>query len=292
MKKALAEIIAGCIPCKMQRNRWRGILRYGVRKALRLKRSLRHPHPAPEVYLAICAIAKDEGPYFKEWLNWHINQGVDKFYIYDNGSTDCTQQVLTPYIEAGIVDYRPWPGHRMQIAAYDHCIDTHRFDTKWIAFIDLDEFIVPVKDSSIPQFLSRFEGCPAVEINWLIYGSGGALKKQPGTMMQRFKKHSHSSHPLNRHVKSIVDPRLTFNMIGCHEAAPISGRNADSHGQPITSNFREREPQQDVIKINHYAVRSYQEFTEKQARGRASGTQKTVPDEYFRKYDLNDISEE
>ena len=80
-------------------------------------------------------------------------------------------------------------------------------------------------------------------------------------------------------------------MIGCHEAAKISGFVADSHGQPVKKNFREREPQQDIIRINHYAVRSYEEFLEKQARGRASGTQTTVKSEYFRQYDLNDIED-
>ncbi len=291
MNKVLAEIIAGIIPHKMTRNRWRGILRYGLLNALTIKKRIKENTSTPKHYLAICAIAKNEGPYFKEWIEWHISQGVDKFYIYDNESTDNTRVVLEPYILSGKVDYKYWPGHRMQLAAYDDCIENNRFDCRWLAFIDLDEFIVPVKDSSIPAFLSRVETYPAVEINWLVYGSGGHRNKTPGTMMERFKYHSNPKHYLNRHVKSIVDPRRVFTMIGCHEAARISGYAVDSHIQPIRKHFREREPQQDVIRINHYAVRSYEEFVEKQARGRASGTQATVKDEYFTLYDLNDIKE-
>lgn len=291
MNKVLAEIVAGVIPHKMTRNRWRGILRYGVFNAIRLRCRLRHDVPVPGQYLSVCAIAKDEGPYFVEWLEWHLSQGVEKFYIYDNGSTDNTRAILQPYIDNGVVEYIYWPGYRRQIAAYDHCIEKYRFATRWLAFIDLDEFIVPVQDSSIPAFLARFEAFPAVEVNWLVYGSGGALKKTPGTMMQRFRHHSVPGHKLNRHVKSIVNPCRVFNMIGCHEAARITGYAADSHGKEIRKNFREREPQQDVIRINHYAVRSLEEFREKQMRGRASGTKTTVEDEYFRKYDLNDIKE-
>lgn len=291
MNKTAAEIIAGLIPRKMARNRWRGILRYGVRKALKLKRRLKRDRTEPDCFLAVCAIAKNEGPYFKEWLDWHIGQGVEKFYIYDNESTDCTREVLQPYIESGTVEYIYYPGYRRQIAAYDDCIERHRFDTRWLAFIDLDEFIVPLADGSIPEFLERFAGSPAVEINWLIYGSGGAEKKSPAPVMERFRHHSLPSHPLNRHVKSIVNPRRVFTMTGCHEAARIDGVAADSHGEPITRNFREREPQQDVIRINHYAVRSKEEFVEKQNRGRASGTQRTIPMDYFNRYDLNDIAE-
>ena len=291
MNKVIAEIIAGLIPHKMTRNRWRGILRFGPVNALRLKRRLRSDLTRPEHYLAVCAIAKDEGPYFKEWIEWHLRQGVDHFYIYDNESSDGTREILQPYIDSGVVEYKYWPGHRRQLAAYDDCLEHYRLASRWIAFIDLDEFIVPVKDASIPAFLKRFEAFAAVEINWLVYGSGGHKTKSPGTMMERFRFHSLPGHRLNRHVKSIVNPREVFTMIGCHEAAKISGSIADSHGQPVTKNFREREPQQDVIRINHYAVRSYEEFLEKQARGRASGTQKTVRSEYFEQYDLNDIED-
>ena len=292
MNKALAEIIAGVIPNKMARNRWRGILRFGVMNALRLKRQIKREHSAPKYYLSVCAIAKNEGPYFKEWIDWHHSMGVEKFFIYDNESTDETKQILEPYVKSGLVEYRCFPGYRKQLAAYDDCLDRHRFETFWLAFIDLDEFIVPVKDKSIPAFLKRFEEYPAVEINWLIYGSGGLVEKSDDPVMTRFKSHSVGNHHLNRHVKSIVNTRGVFTMTGCHEAARISGRSVDSHGDLINRNFKERIPQHDVIKINHYAVRSREEFLEKQNRGRASGTKRSVPDDYFQRYDLNDITED
>lgn len=291
MNKVLAEIIAGMIPHKMTRNRWRGILRFGLLNAFRLRREIRKNRKEPDHYLAICVIAKNEGPYFKEWLDWHISKGVDKFYVYDNESTDNTKEILRPYIEKGVVEYIPFPGYRRQLAAYDDCFRRHRFDTRWLAFIDMDEFIVPLKDESIPDFLHRFEQAPAVEINWLIYGSGAQRKKLPGSMMERFRLHSRPEHPLNHHVKSIVNPRRVYGMIGCHEAARIDGNALDSHGVRIKTAWRDREPQQDVIRVNHYAVRSYEEFAEKQLRGRASGRDREVKEEYFTRYDLNDVDE-
>lgn len=291
MNKVAAEIIAGLIPNKMTRNRWRGILRFGITNAMKLKRDIRNNDTVPQHYFTVCAIAKNEGPYFKEWIDWHIKMGAEKFYIYDNESTDNTSEVLEPYVKAGIVEYHYFPGYRKQLAAYDDCIQRHRFDSRWIAFIDLDEFIVPVKDASISDFMRRFEDKPVVEINWLVYGSGGAKNKTPEGVMERFKRHSRPDHILNRHVKSIVDPRRVFCMIGCHEAARISGKGADSHGNPITRSFRDRMPQQDMVRINHYAVRSFEEFLEKQNRGRASGKKRTVSREYFDEYDLNDIED-
>ncbi len=291
MKKFWAEIIAGVIPDKMLRNQWRGKLRYGLSNIRKLKRAIKEHTEPPQHYLAVCAIAKNEGQYFKEWLDWHIAQGVDKFYIYDNSSEDDTAAVLKPYVDKGIVEYINWPGVAMQLPAYDDCLERHRFDSRWIAFIDLDEFIVPVKYSTLRDFLQDAEQYSAVEINWLIYGSGGAKEHEPGRVMQRFHKHSVGNHILNRHVKSIVDPRRVCNMIGCHEAARIRGNAADSHLRPLKRSFRDREPQQDVIKINHYAVKSYEEFLEKRARGRARGRIRMRELEYFDRFDLNDIED-
>ena len=244
----------------------------------------------PEHYLSVCAIAKNEGPYFEEWIEWHLAHGVEKFYIYDNESTDGSKDILGPYIKRGVVEYKYWSGSKQQLAVYDNCLANYRFSSRWIAFIDLDEFIVPLKDKSIPEFLKRYESFSVVEINWLIYGSSGRRIKTPGTMMERFKRHSLPNNILNRHVKSIVNPRRIFCMIGCHEAARISGRSSDSHGTRIKKNFRDREPQQDIIRINHYAVKSHEEFMGKRARGRARTTSYRT-DEYFSQYDLNDIEE-
>ena len=291
MNKVLAEIIAGVIPHKMTRNRWRGILRFGPVNALKLKREIKRNKKEQKNYLSVVVIAKNEGPYFKEWLDWHISKGVEKFYVYDNESTDCTQEVLLPYIQDGIVDYTYFPGYRKQLAAYDDCLKKHRYDTRWLAVIDMDEFIVPLKNKTIPEYLKDLEDSPVVEINWLCYGSSGQKEKLPGGVMERFKKHSIPDHPLNKHVKSLLNPKRIYGMIGCHEAARINGKAVDSNGNRVKTSWRDRIPIHDKIKINHYAVRSYEEFIEKKGRGRASGPTRQLEDEYFRQYDLNDLSD-
>ena len=48
MNKVAAEIIAGVIPHKMTRNRWRGILRYGIINAIKLKWRIKHNNTTPE----------------------------------------------------------------------------------------------------------------------------------------------------------------------------------------------------------------------------------------------------
>lgn len=292
INKAFAESVAGVIPNKMARNRWRGILRYGLINAIKLKKMLKREKDTPsKYYLTVCAIAKNEDAYFEEWIKWHHKLGVEKFYIYDNESTDNTKEILAPHIESGLVDYIYWKGSRQQLPVYDDCLEKRRLEANWIAVIDLDEFIVPIKDKTISEFLKQFENFSAVEINWLVYGSSGAKEKKHGTVMERFKQHSLLEHELNRKVKSIVNPRRVFNFIGAHEASPICGKTADSHGNAITENYHNRQPQHDVIRINHYAIKSYEEFLKKRTRGSVRGDVKRFQLEYFNQFDLNDIEE-
>lgn len=53
-------------------------------------------------YLSATCIIKNEAEYMPEWLEYHLLVGFEKFYIYDNGSTDNIKQVLAPYVDASI----------------------------------------------------------------------------------------------------------------------------------------------------------------------------------------------
>ena len=59
-------------------------------------------------YLAAVVIVKDEGPYLREWLEFHQLVGVEHIYIYDNGSSDDTEQVVWDFLRSGYVTLIPW----------------------------------------------------------------------------------------------------------------------------------------------------------------------------------------
>ena len=91
--------------------------------------------------LAFVLIAKNEATYIKEWLDFHIKQGVSKFIIYDNESTDNFREVLRPYIEARTVLYETIKGKCRQNDAYNMALDKYGAKFKYMGFIDADEFV-------------------------------------------------------------------------------------------------------------------------------------------------------
>ena len=55
------------------------------------------------IKLAAVVIAKNESEYIAEWVAYHIVQGFEKIYLYDNDSTDNMKECLQPFIDKGIV---------------------------------------------------------------------------------------------------------------------------------------------------------------------------------------------
>lgn len=51
----------------------------------------------------VVTLFRNEGPYLVEWIEYHRLVGVDRFWLYDNGSTDDGPRRLQPYIAKGVV---------------------------------------------------------------------------------------------------------------------------------------------------------------------------------------------
>lgn len=131
-------------------------------------------------YLAACAVFKNEAPFLDEWLRFHHGIGFEHFYLYDNDSTDGFQSVLQPWIAAGRVTLRSWPLPYPQLKVYRHCVNHHWRENRWIAFIDLDEFLFAPETPHLPERLASYECHPGVGVNWAMYGSNGHVERPPG----------------------------------------------------------------------------------------------------------------
>ncbi len=126
--------------------------------------------------VSLCLIFKDEAPFLKEWFDYHLTVGVEHFYLYNNNSTDNYLEVIQPYIENGFVTLIEWSEPCSQMKAYNHCYDNYRHETRWLSFLDADEFIVPRYANTIQEWLHDYEKFPAVVIHWRMFGTGGLLK--------------------------------------------------------------------------------------------------------------------
>jgi len=211
-------------------------------------------------YLSICAIYRNEARYLEEWLEFHRLVGVERFFLYNNRSTDDHLEVLAPYVDDGTVVWRDWPMFPGQREAFDRCLADHRDESRWIAFIDLDEFLFSPTRRLLPEVLTRFEEHPGVVVNMIYYGTSGHETPPPGLAIENYTRRLRLDRPRNRAVKSIVDPRRTVR-IGHVSHYFIYA----DHAKAVDENFRAmhghatREVSAGLLRINHYLTRSQRE---------------------------------
>jgi len=246
-----------------------------VRGVRRVRRFAREKTAARPLRLAACAIMKNEGPYLREWIEFHRLVGVEKFYLYDNGCTDDTDAVLEPYVKNGVVELVRFHGEGVQRQAYEDCIERFHAHAEWIAFIDLDEFIVPCRGESVLPVLDGLPPeCDQVVLDWLIFGSSGHEQASSEPVIGRFTRRG-AKHWLE---KSIVRPCRVYRM-DVHQHF-VAGR---SIGVP-----------NDVLRVNHYHCKSWEEYARKSAKGDVMHGQ-AGGDKYcrqcFDRHDLNDVED-
>ncbi|MEX1334907.1 MAG: glycosyltransferase family 2 protein [Candidatus Limnocylindrales bacterium] len=221
----------------------------------------------PPLTMAVVAIVKDEAEYLEEWLAFHLALGVDHFFIYDNGSTDGSAELLERYINHGLVTCIDWPMGGGQLSAYNHSLRMFGTTAEWIGYFDPDEFLVPIADDDIPTFLARYPDAAALRIPRLEYGFSGHRTRPAGLSIDSY---THVANVLQLdpelppRVKSVVRPR-TMAAVDVHLAFPA---DAPEPGQPTRTYEAEL---RGVVQLNHYYTRSWEEFEAKRFRGSATG---------------------
>jgi hypothetical protein len=212
-------------------------------------------------YLSICATYRDEAPYLREWIEFHRLVGVERFLLYDNGSRDDHRAVLAPYVESGIVVIHDWPVFPGQVEAFDHCVSEHRHDSRWIAFVDVDEFLFSPTGRPLPELLAGYEQWPGVGVNWALFGSSGHDSPPGGLVIEAYDSRSAGTLS-NRYIKSIVDPTRVAHAGNAHYFVFDHQSTVDENEYPIRGMLT-KSVSFERLRINHYFTRSEQEAREK-----------------------------
>jgi hypothetical protein len=111
-----------------------------------------------------------------EWIEFHKIIGIQHIYLYNNFSTDDYNTILKNYIYDGYITLEDWPFENGQFTAYEHFYKNYRYESKWVIFLDLDEFITPFQHININDWISKFNFYPSVIIYWKMFGSSGKIE--------------------------------------------------------------------------------------------------------------------
>ncbi|BDA50774.1 probable glycosyltransferase family 92 protein RCOM_0530710 [Coccomyxa sp. Obi] len=172
--------------------------------------------PAVPPGIAICALVENPQEDLREWVEYHKNLGVTRFYIMDSNSSKPWGREIADYISSGLVDFfyssdLATKTRFPELYIYDICLTRFGNFHTWMAFLDPDEYIVlqpKASVTSLPDFLKDYGEHGGLAINMRMFGSSGHKTRPKGGILRNYIKCLPEQHEENRKIKTLVNTAL------------------------------------------------------------------------------------
>ncbi|MFK7952130.1 MAG: glycosyltransferase family 92 protein [Ekhidna sp.] len=225
---------------------------------------------AKKHFLTFATNFKNENPYLKDWIDYHLKVGVDHFYLYDQDGSEEAKEILKPYEDKGVVTRHPWT--HMDGTKYDgatkwwqrnknhmgfaHAANTYRKDFQWLMKIDVDEFLFPLDGKiHLHDWLKtvdekKIKGVKLPRIN---FGNNGFDTKPEGSVMEAYTKReaNYSDHKDLGNGDFLSSNRFAYSAHWWHYKPYKFGSMLTDH-------------EEIGWRINHYYTKSLEEYLSRQ----------------------------
>jgi hypothetical protein len=245
--------------------------------------------------ICIVSVFKNEMSALDEWLNHYINQGVDHFFLTDNGSDDEYMRILSKYIQAGVVTLNINATKHQQMQHLNFFLDDSK-QYEWVIVVDLDEFMYAKNGfATIAKYLSQVDAnIDQIHIPWKNFGSNGHII-QPDSIRHNFLMREYTTNFRTVGGKSITRTKnLKYILVHFSwlEDETRLLMTSDGIQTTDTDNFHISDDilANSCLHLNHYAIQSWDWFrTIKMTRGDVAAIHyENMRDRsYFEKYDNN-----
>lgn len=205
--------------------------------------------------LTIVSMFKNEAMILEEWITYYIRQGIEHFYLIDNGSSDNYNKKIDKYwnkITLVKDSFRVKNNQINKLKSFDkkknryvindssthtqvllvnnYFLEKVKNESKWTMYIDCDEYIYIPKSKNINDFLinldknKKYDEITDIFIPWKIFGSNN-LVRQPNSIINEFNKRMNNDNFKNRvlkhgnvrgHGKSITKTKY-LTLLGIHK---------------------------------------------------------------------------
>jgi hypothetical protein len=165
------------------------------------------------------------------------------------------------------------PGRNKQTKAYEDALGRVRH--RWMAIIDVDEFIVLRRHETLPRFLAGFADMAAVQLTWHLFGHNGHYGDPEGLVTAALTRRRALP---GRMSKSITRVDAITSIRSAHHCELVPGRAAvDANGRRYEEALYPGKT--DVAHVNHYLCRSFHNWMHRIERGEAAFDSASPPRE-------------
>ncbi|KAJ3692876.1 hypothetical protein LUZ60_011971 [Juncus effusus] len=203
--------------------------------------------------LCACTMVYNVAKFLREWVFYHSSIGIQKFFLYDNGSDDELGPTVRQLLNEGYdvsTYYWPWP--KTQEAGFSHCAAVNLQNCHWMAFIDVDEFIFSPSWSESPK--------PNPTMLASLVNSMEPTVSQILMNCYDFSPSGHMTHPKNGVTQGYTCRRKSterHKSIVRLDVVDLSLVNSVHHFR-LKEGFETRKL--DLVHVNHYKYQAWDEF--------------------------------
>lgn len=231
---------------------------------------------------------RDDGPYVAEWIAHHLASGFDRMLVLSHDCSDGSDALLDALAQDSRITHMSFSPKGKKSVQWQalKLIRDHPLleECEWAMFFDCDEFLCLPHHSSIQTLLAELQNesgaCDAVALPWRLFGSGGVRHHEEGLTPERFSRAAPMDlhFPLAHLFKTLCRPSA-FRQLGVHRPRSKPSRPArwiGPDGAALPEGFSRSDAAislygltqgKRLAWLNHYSLRSRQEFILKRARG-------------------------
>jgi len=212
--------------------------------------------------LSVLAMFKNESMIIKDWIEHYIKEGVNHFYLIDNGSTDNYLDKIkdrNSYITLTV------DGSRLPQDTQAHLynkiyLDKIKKETKWLIICDIDEYIYARNgNKKILDVLNKLpEHVEKIWLPWKFYGSNGHVA-HPENIIKSFTKRQKKVEKNKGFGKCICRTNNLVRINTCGHVLQLSKNDIyyNSNGDNLDNyEFTDENVNKLNLHLNHYMLLS------------------------------------
>lgn len=252
---------------------------------------------------------RDDGPYVVEWVAHHLAAGFDHLLVLSHDCSDGSDTLLDELAGTGRLTHVRFEPKGKKSAqwqalelAWDHALVGQ---ADWVMFFDCDEFIcLQPGIADVPALLDELQdssgAADAIAVPWRLFGSSGQAHKEQGLTTERFQMAAPPDlrFPMGHLFKTFLRPKM-FRKLGVHRPRQKKRRVPvwmGPSGERLPPAFAENEKAisllgsyrtPPMVQLNHYSLRSADEFMIKRRRGLPNHASKKVDVGYWAERNWN-----
>lgn len=223
--------------------------------------------------ISIVSMFKNEEMIMEEWIQHYISEGIEHFYLIDNGSTDNYFRIVNKYADKITLVVDPTRDNvATQPLLYNrHFLETVKLESEWVIIADMDEYVYGRRNfKSISDYVKTIpEHVECILMPWKNFGHNN-INLQPRSITSSFTKRENCSHFIERvinhnwlgHCKSLTRTK-DLSYLNTH----ICGLNKNSIYFSDFSvvnysldNFKKYNLDNQSLHLNHYQNMSYEYY--------------------------------